>query len=277
MWRLLLAQIASVFLVIFPLMGFVLPGPRLAKVEGGTVRVLSFNVDGSVGGAKAVVDEIDAHAPDIALLQEVGNGDELVRLLRERFPVVHWTTQFIVATRFPTVESPEPDRLEYDGRHRTPRFLKEVIDTPLGRIVFYNVHPISPREGFIALRMRGIRAALLGRSQGPLMDNVGLRTLQVDTFFQAAAAETDPVVVAGDTNLPDPSVTLRRHLSQFEDAFSTASWGFGYTFPTDKKWGPAMRLDRIFASSKLRFTRFEIGQSRVSDHHCVVADITRAP
>jgi endonuclease/exonuclease/phosphatase family metal-dependent hydrolase len=109
------------------------------------------------------------------------------------------------------------------------------------------------------------------------MDNVGLRTLQVETFLDEAAAETGPVVVAGDTNLPDPSVTLRRYLSHFDDAFTAASWGFGYTFPNNKKWGPAMRLDRIFTAGKLRATRFEVGRSLASDHYCVVADVTRAP
>jgi endonuclease/exonuclease/phosphatase (EEP) superfamily protein YafD len=277
MWRLLLVQIASVLLVVFPLMGFVLPGAGFAKGGAATVRVLSFNVEGCDGGYKAVYDEIDAHTPDVVLLQEVGNADDLVRVLREHYPVVQWSGQFIVASRYPTVAGTAPGYLDYNGRQRSPRFLKESIDTPLGPIVFYNVHPISPREGLVILKTHGIRAALLGRSHGPLTENVGLRTLQVQTFLDEAAAETGPVIVAGDTNLPDPSVTLRRYESRFTDAFRAAGWGFGYTFPTDKKWGPAMRLDRIFTSEKLRATRFEVGRSRASDHHCVVADITRAP
>jgi endonuclease/exonuclease/phosphatase family metal-dependent hydrolase len=83
------------------------------------------------------------------------------------------------------------------------------------------------------------------------------------------------VVIGGDTNLPGLSVVLGEYLSGFRDGFSQAGWGFGYTYPTDK-WRPWMRIDRILASNALRFTGFEVGQSKVSDHRCVVADLQRA-
>lgn len=276
MWRLLLAQIVSLVLIAFPLMGFVLPRPHFADPTLPTLRVLSFNIDGGDGGYAAVFAEIDAHAPDVVLLQEVGGkpGD-LVARLGARYPTVDARGQFIVATRYPIASSSEPLKLEYNGTFRSPRFVQDVIDTPLGRIVFYNVHPISPRDELVVLKRHGLHGMLAGDSPQPLMRNVGLRTLQVETFSAAAAAEVDPVIIAGDTNLPDASRTLRRYLSAYDDGFTAAGWGFGYTFPTNK-WRPWMRLDRIMASPQLRFTRFEVGHSLVSDHRCVVADLQRS-
>jgi len=48
------------------------------------------------------------------------------------------------------------EQREVDGKMRTARFMKYVIDTPLGRISFYNVHPNSPREGLASVRGRGV-------------------------------------------------------------------------------------------------------------------------
>jgi endonuclease/exonuclease/phosphatase family metal-dependent hydrolase len=105
-------------------------------------------------------------------------------------------------------------------------------------------------------------------------DGSELRAQQVAAFGELADRETDPVVIAGDTNLTSGSLLLRRHLSHFRDGFVAASWGFGYTFPTNRRasW---MRLDRIFASEQLRIATFEVGDSKASDHYCVVADIQK--
>ena len=85
--------------------------------------------------------------------------------------------------------------------------------------------------------------------------------------------EKGPVIIAGDTNLPGLSFVFHRSLSGFQDGFTRAGWGFGYTFPTNHV--PWMRIDRVLASDELRFVRFEVGKSLVSDHHCVVADLQR--
>jgi endonuclease/exonuclease/phosphatase (EEP) superfamily protein YafD len=272
MKRLLLLQIASAGLVLFPLMGFVPPIPTLQTHGQPTLRVLSFNINSAVGGVDAVVEEIDRHAPDVVLLQEIGGGDEIPRLLRSRYSGVEVSGQFLIATRYPSSSKVEPTKIPYQGRERSARFLKEEMDTPIGRVVLYNIHPISPREGLYMLRSHGIRSALRGASAGWLENDDGLRSLQVKTFSDAAAAETDPVIIGGDFNLPGLSAIFRQYLSQYQDGFDGAGGGFGYTFPTNK-WWPWMRIDRILADRRLRFTSFQVGSSLVSDHHCVVADL----
>jgi len=278
MRRLLWVQALSGFLIVFPLMGFVLPWPSPANRNAPTIRVLSYNINAGSGGNDALVEEIDRYSPDVVMLQEVGDAEPIARLLSVRYPTVRNSNQFLVATRYPISSTFDPDKLAYMGRLRSARFVEQAMDTPLGRIVFYNVHPLSPREGFFALRGQGLRreigsGRLLRGVVAPVIQaNTGLRALQVQTFAEAAARETDPVVIAGDTNLPGLSPVLRRNLSRYEDGFTGAGWGLGYTFPTNK-WRPWMRIDRILATGQLRFVRFEVGHSSTSDHRCVVADV----
>jgi endonuclease/exonuclease/phosphatase (EEP) superfamily protein YafD len=245
------------------------------------IRVLSYNIDAGNIGFEGIVQQIDAYSPDTIFLQEIGRVEDLVRLMRSRYPTVQAAGQFMMASRYPVLSAlEEPDTLPYLGRQRSPRFLRYVLDTPLGRIVFYNVHPLSPREDFYALRGQGLRREILsgrlfsGAAAAQIVtDNAGLRALQVEAFSKVAAKETDPVVIAGDTNLPGLSELLGRYLSGYEDGFQKAGWGFGYTFPNDKL--PWMRIDRILATSQLRFVGFEVGKSRASEHRCIVAEIQR--
>jgi endonuclease/exonuclease/phosphatase (EEP) superfamily protein YafD len=278
--RWLWTQSVSVVLILFPLMGLVVPVPRLGGGKAPTVRVLSYNINSALGGVSKVVEEIDRFSPDVVLLQEIAQSEELKRVLRSRYPTVEVSGQFLVATRFAIVSTSDPERLPFDGRERSPRFLEYVLDTPLDRIAIYSVHPISPREDFHALRGRGLRREILsghlfsGDSGPSIVANARLRALQVEAIAGAATRNLEPVVIAGDTNLPDLSPVFSRHLSRFQDGFVKAGAGFGYTFPNDRR--PWMRIDRILATDALRFVKFEVGTSAASDHLCVVADLQRA-
>jgi endonuclease/exonuclease/phosphatase (EEP) superfamily protein YafD len=278
--RLLYFQIVSLLIVVFPLMGFVLPWPRSAREGAPKVRVLSYNVNQQYGGNAEIFAEIERYDPDIALLQEASPNDDFLDTLRARYANVAWSSQFIIASRFPILSTTDPERLPMFGRMRSPRFMEYVIDTPIAPITFFSVHPISPRDAFHELRGAGLRHEILSgrffaapRSEAMLV-NTALRDAQVHAIAELASkVEGQPVVIAGDTNLPGQSGILSRYLSGYRDAFSDASWGFGYTFPTNR--GPWMRIDRIMASPDLRFVSFEVGRSGASDHLCVVADLQR--
>lgn len=280
--RWLWTQVASAVIFLFVLMGFVVPWPRSARPNAPIFRVLSYNIDSGRGGSGRIVQQIDAYSPDIVFLQEVGNPDDLERLLKARYSTVSTSDQFILATRYPVVSPIEPPgKLPYLDKHRSPRFLRYAIDTPLGPIVFYNVHPVSPREALYAVRgARGLTREILsgrlfrGAARGAIAENFGLRALQVETFSEAAAKETGPVVIAGDTNLPWLSNVFGERLSAYVDGFQSAGWGFGYSFPNDRR--PWMRIDRVLATHDLRFASFAVGDSAASDHRCVVAEIQRA-
>jgi endonuclease/exonuclease/phosphatase (EEP) superfamily protein YafD len=274
------AQAVGLFLLVFPIMSFVLPWPSFADASAPKIRIVSLNVNAGRAGLEKVVEAISGYSPDVVLLQETDGNDAFVPVLRARYPTVSTSTQFALATRFPLVRVVEPEKLPYYGQLRSPRFIEYVLDTTLGTISFFNAHPISPREGLVTLRGEGLRheigsgRLLEGTRAHVLQVNTGLRTIQVEALARAASLEPAPVVVAGDTNLPAPSPLLHRTLGEYDDAFRQAGWGFGNTFPTNSKKGPPwMRIDRILARGPVRFVHFEIGRPVVSDHHFVVADL----
>ena len=278
--RLLVTQAVAVLLLVFPLMGFVLPWFSGKSAGEPVVRVLSYNVNSGFGGYDKVVAEIDTFSPDIVLIQECAFGnDRLAELMKPRYANVLLSTQFLLATKYPVVSTFDPDKLPHEGRLRSPRFVQYVIETPIGRVAFYNVHPVSPRFGFYRLRGAGLRREIMsgrlfaGENASTLLSDSALRGEQIEAASRFASEEHGPVVIAGDLNLPGLSLYWHRYMSRYQDGFSKASWGFGYTFPADKMlW---MRLDRILASDELKFVGFEVGRARVSDHLCVVADLQR--
>jgi endonuclease/exonuclease/phosphatase (EEP) superfamily protein YafD len=272
MKRLLLVQALSALLVLFPLMGFVVPWPTFASHDKPTMRVLSYNLNSTNDGAWRVMDEIARYSPDVVLLQEIGGHRALelvVPTLRQQYPTVEVTHNFILATRYPmSPEGPSSKAPEYYQRYP--------LETALGHVVVYNVHTVSPRHALFPLRgRRGLLAELRSPHPSPLESNALERESQVQTFTESAAMETDPVLIAGDTNLPGLSRVFARFLSSYDDGFPKAGWGFGYTFPT-YRGGPWMRIDRILTKAPLRFVSFQVGRAfAASDHLCVVADLQR--
>jgi endonuclease/exonuclease/phosphatase family metal-dependent hydrolase len=275
--RLLWTQLLALVLVVFPLMGFVLPGFSSRTADAGSMRLLSFNINSGYSGIAAIAEQISSYHPDIVLIQEGGNG-EIAGALRARYPHVHASTQFTLASRFPILEATDPDRIPFYSRQRSPRFMRYLIQTPLGVTALYSIHPISPRGALHVHRFRDalhqVRtgAFLEGDAEAQLGGNTGLRALQIAAAADMASDERASVIVAGDTNLPGLSNILRKNLGRYQDAFSASAWGFGYTYPSDR---PFLRLDRIMAGPGFRFTSFDVGCRGVSDHLCVVADIQR--
>jgi endonuclease/exonuclease/phosphatase family metal-dependent hydrolase len=275
------SQLVAAFLVVVPLMGFGVPKLSAARTGAPTLRVLSFNVNSGFAGPRPLVDQIAAASADVVLLQETPPGNSsLVEALRARFLYVESSSQFIVASRGRIISSTEPRRLSVCGRLRSPRFMRYSIETPLGPITFYSVHPVSPRG---VLHLRQLRPALhqlktgelfAGDPEGDVLSNATLRARQIEAVADEAASEAGPVLIAGDTNLPGLSAVSRKHLARFTDGFQAASWGFGYTYPSEH---PFLRLDRILVTDKLRFASFRVACKGVSDHLCVVAEIQATP
>jgi endonuclease/exonuclease/phosphatase family metal-dependent hydrolase len=263
-------------------MGFRIALPTHVVRGAPAFRILSYNINSGHqrGQYDDVLAEVAHFSPDVVFLQEVGSSDVLAPLLKTQYPEVFASDQFVVATRYHIATQSMPDPIEIDGHPHRPRFLRLELDTPLGRVVFFDVHPLSPRQALWRVVWGGRRGLLTGRSFNSdnaraFYENSALREAQASAFGSLAAKEVDPVIIAGDTNLPDLSWVLSHYLSGFQDGFLQAGWGFGYTFPTDKH-GPWMRIDRILSNRALRFIHFEVGTSNASDHRCVVADVQRA-
>jgi vancomycin resistance protein VanJ len=278
--KLLWTQIVALLLTVGPLMGLVLPWPTRAA-GGPTLELLSYNVDTAHAGADKVLRVVDHVDPDLVMLQEAPWHGPLHDGLRARFPYFDSTSQFILASRYPILERTAPkaaamDVGPYQGLHR---FMRYVVDSPLGKLAVYNLHPVSPRGKLGVERARRIlkrrptpRQDGNGDPEVNLATNAAMREAQIAEAAALAQNERYPVLLAGDTNLPGLSAALHRHLGRYEDGFNAAGSGFGYTFPARR---PFLRLDRILVGSPLGFGRFRHGCPGASDHCWVSAQLFR--
>ncbi len=278
--RLLIAPLLALGVTAFFLMGLQWTLWRGAEASERTLTVLSYNVDSVRSGGREIAEQILANDPDLVVLQECYLGrDELLDILERTHPHLEVSDQFVLASRYPIRETVDPPPVHFRDLETSARFRRHVIDTPFGPVALYNMHPISPRKGFIMVRGAGLRREVasgrlfVGAHSDEVVVNTELRVLQVGAVAQMAKAESLPVIVAGDTNLPSPSPLLRNELGFLNDGFASVGRGFGYTFPTKY---PFLRIDRVLASDDLRFTRFAVGCGAVSDHHCVIAGLTPA-
>jgi len=293
--RMLLTQLASVLLVLFPLMGLELhPFTPPADAAAPKLRLMTFNVFFGNGGCAAILDEVAAHDPDVVVFQ--ASTKLCDRALHARFPVfdVEAASEFVIGSKFP-VTVHRPDAI-MTPRPIGPGFMGYTLDTPLGAIDLYSVHPYSPRHALESARESAREGAKeTARGESPADDphlqngridveaNTSDRQSQVAAIAAAAARSTNPVIIAGDTNLPALSRIYARSLAsgsgRWKDGFAAVGNGFGYTFPTHWKHleSPWMRLDRILAGPGLRFLSFEVGGRGASDHSPVIADLAASP
>jgi len=152
------------------------------------------------------------------------------------------------------------------------------LDTPIGPVDVLNVHTTTPRPAIEEIRGNGLRGEILsgrlfsGKASAAVDWNAFRRNRQVAGIAARAAASPNPLIIAGDTNLPHQSRMLREHLGTFDDAFVRAGVGFGYTFPANRPW---MRIDRILVNRKLVALKAWVWDAAASDHRGIAATLVR--
>ena len=139
---------------------------------------------------------------------------------------------------------------------------RAIIDLDGRSIVLYNVHPVHP--GMV-----------------DMIYDAAPRAAEVTRLLERIAAETLPVILAGDFNMSDQSDDYRRITARLKDAFRQAGRGLGYTFPD---WSapqsrsvvnglplgfvpPLVRLDYVFHNPTMRVIDARVWpESGGSDH-----------
>lgn len=275
--RWLLTQLVAAVVVILPLMGLRFSSRGTAPAGAATLRVVSLNTGSDRFGARGLAAQLAAARPDLIVLQEARVDDRAA--LQALLPDFHieLRDQFLAASRYPIELQPTPAMIEVGGVRRDPFFLSFDWLVPAGRIRVYDVHPISPRDGLENLRWRGLHDNLARgrfierRLSDQVALNAELRVRSLEAVVENARQAGLPVLIAGDTNLPDGSWALARILGRYQDGFLEVGRGFGYTFPAIKRaW---MRIDRVLADGHFRFLDFAVLEPRVSDHLAVQADL----
>jgi endonuclease/exonuclease/phosphatase (EEP) superfamily protein YafD len=276
-WWLLLTQLVALLVVLFPLMGLHLSSPRAATPGAFHFRILTLNIGDGQDGIDSVVARVRDANPDVIVLVEVAHGNALpLQAGLPGFTFQH-LDQFVIASRFPIEDPFVPPEIEVDGRLHTRHYVRCRLLTPSGPIRLYATHPLSPHRALDRVRGEGLRNEILsGRAfqdhaQESVAENTRQRVAHVRTLAEDAASSPDPVLIAGDTNLPGLSWALGHWLGGYQDAFAEVGRGFGYTYPAHKwAW---MRIDRILGGPQLRFLSARTVAPRVHKHLGLVAEV----
>ena len=288
-YRLLVTQVAAALVLLFPLMGLHVGGTRSATAGALRFRLFALNIGLAKNGTGEILDRIRGANPDVIVLEEV--DDDNVETLRLGLPGYSFRhlDQFVIASRFPIEEGVVPPRLWIDGRTPSAQYARCRLITPAGPLRLFAVHPLSPHDAFDQLRgqSRGQsrekdlwHEILSGRifqatSARAIEANTQERLAQVGALAADAAKSSDPVLIAGDTNLPGLSWAFSHWLGGFSDGFAEAGRGFGYSYPAQRMvW---MRIDRVLAGSRFRFLDAATISPRVADHLAVAADLELLP
>ena len=268
--RLLWLQAVTALLVAGPLMGLHLNLPRPRRPS---IRVLTYNVWFGARDPAAIAREAAAANPDIVLFQAAAHAAD-VALQAPPFDQFHYLheSDFVVASRYPI-------RLVAAGRPSPPRlgppWVRFEAETPLGALALFSVHPHSPRTALKQLLGRGVWRLLPG---GPPLDDGGafhLLERQLREIDEASRDAGPLLVLAGDFNVPEGSALLDGLFPATEDAFSSAGFGYGYTFPAGERRLPWMRLDRVLVGRGLTAISARVAGEQGSDHAALVVEIAR--
>lgn len=234
---------------------FLPPDVPPAPPGAPTLTVLSYNLyyaNADYAGVERLLRQADA---DIVALQElsVAMANHLEAALYETYPHRALSPGGIngvgILSRYP-IESVERWRSVLDNQ----RLVINAAGVPL---VVYNVHPPSPinEDGF-ALRHSAV----------------------VDLLDRFDAESPDAVLlVLGDFNLTDRSADYAHLRDRFEDAFTTAGRGLGFTYAL-RGWVALARIDYVFYTPPLRALNAAPLPDRAgSDHHALRAELVIDP
>jgi len=252
----------TLVLIAGPIMNFRISGRFLRSdiPAGLRLRVMTCNLHYKKPNAASLKRLLAETQPDIVAIQEWGGLNQ-----SEFFPEsewhVHTAPSLFLASRFPLREATELGR---DSMREEGTVRRYELETSAGVITLFSLHLASPRQGLyesVHEPRKGI-ADLEGGS--------ALRWQQCENLAHEAEQVSGPVLLVGDFNTPPESAIFRQVWGHYTDAFSSAGWGWGYTFIGGKT---TVRIDHILAGSGWRCERCWIGPNLGSPHRPVLADL----
>ena len=250
-------------LAVGPFMGMALPWQRVsgffADAPDLTMRLVTYNCGDT--GDEAVIQMARALQPDILTLNEWHASRPLPDALTAGRQIARAEGN-VVLSRFPIedIERLQSDRL----KPWELRALRCLLRTSAGPIQIVCLHLETPRQG-----LDEVRNSLL-RGPEAIRRNTEKRRFEAELVSGFAEEFSGPAIVAGDFNTPVESRIYRRYWSDWQNAFSQAGFGLGYTKFT-RLFGA--RIDHILVNSHWRVTSAWVGHELGGDHRPVVAEL----
>lgn len=265
-WRLIALQGPGLIAFLVAYGPLLLPHSPAAVASGTPLlTVATYNIIASTSDPQRVLEVTAGLEADVIGLQEVGpvHAALLEQTLIDEYPYQVLYPKLPVhgvglLSRYPILSQelipPFPDSMLY---------LRATLDVNGESITVYVVHPPPPRQ-FIS----------------PLTYDDSRRDAEIAILKDDYLAhETGPVIVLGDFNMTDQSDAYRLMDDGFDDAFRTAGWGLGFTFPDKIRASiriipRLIRIDYIWYNACFAASGVEVGSDGgTSDHRPVVAQI----
>lgn len=238
--------------------------------EGGPVRIVSYNVHGTVNADGQVDPEgtahvIEAQDPDVVVLQEVARGWPIFGA----FDVAEWLSRRL---EMPFVYEPAADlQLGNAILSRLPILEADGDELPFGE---------GPqRRSYVMVRVDvgGGRSLLVIDAHLQEAPGSDTRARQIDRLLGVWNREA-PAVIAGDMNMQPDEADLRRFqdagLLSVQDEIGDACESTAWEPKPDK---PCDRPDWIFATGDLGLEDFVIVRTPASDHLPLAVTVSLGP
>ncbi len=272
-----LANLASLVVVAWPMMGLVVPVNRLTAetplAEPGDLRVVSCNIQAFQPSFPLVAAELLKYQPDIVAFQEVRGDDH--PLLAKAFDGWHVVREdyFWVGSKYPvrlirTLDSPGFDRIAG---------LLVEVELPTGPIQVANIHLMTARRSLAELTPGGM---FNGENQQTIEEHQMLREKEMQEIREQIDDHRagQPRILLGDFNTPSSSSLFQRWWGDYLSAFDQAGLGYGYTSPCRQHthWlsnTPWVRIDHVLCSPDWDVLSCEIGVEAGSDHRLITASL----
>ncbi|HEY7424519.1 MAG TPA: endonuclease/exonuclease/phosphatase family protein [Gemmataceae bacterium] len=255
-------------LIVGPIMGFCVPWQRFRfdTPHGPRLRVLTCNMHYQESQPVILEHLLATTQPDVVAVQEWREASPSAY-----FPKSEWHTHeasnLFLACRGPIRPA---TRIGDDSMDATGSVMRYELETSAGVITFFSLHLASPRKGLYEV----IHEPRTGAAD--LREGSARRAEQFENLSLEVEDVSGPLILAGDFNTPPESVLFRDVWGRYTDAFSSAGWGWGYTFLGDRT---TVRIDHILAGPGWRCQRCWVGPNIGSPHRPVLADLvwTGAP
>jgi endonuclease/exonuclease/phosphatase (EEP) superfamily protein YafD len=258
--RLLWLSLLAGVLVAVPIMNLCVPW-RLGLQSRGTfhVRVLSCNAHYRELDAFELNQLIAEVKPDLVALQAWSPRHELA-LLGDREWHIERKQELLLASVYPIRQVSVLEEPFFGKKGNIGRF---DLETEIGTLYFFNLHLSTPRDGLGAVLARW------SDGQAVLQANSNLRRTQSAHTNRFIREVNGPVLVVGDFNTPPDSTIYDDYWSSYANAFSTAGFGWGHTFFTNRA---AVRIDHQLGRANWQCSRCWVGPDIGSEHRPLIAD-----
>lgn len=267
-------QLVAIVLVLGPLMGPTAPAAASGVPGHGrhALRIVSGNLQEGRGSMRKLMAEIEPFRPDIVVFQEAAQGCEPLLQMFADWECVHLNSYFI-GSRYPLRVVDHCRAKPFD---RWTAVAVE-IDTPDGPVLVTDIHLMTPRHGASGI---SVLSPLTGAGVADFEWHQELRdaeAAETRTFLERLPDR--PRLVLGDFNAPSTSSMYRAHWADWQNAFDTAGWGYGYTSPCNagRKWlpnTPWMRIDHVLADDRWTIHACRTGTTDGSDHRLLFTELS---